>query len=303
MIDWRRAQALRAIAQYGTVTAAADVLHVAASAVSQQIAKLERELGMRLVEPCGRSVRLTAAARGLLVHLDAIEERWHLAVAELHDVAHDEPVGSVRVCGFATAVSSLVVPAVAALRRSGARVTVSIREAEPVECFDLLLAGDADLAVVEVTPECPAVDDARFEQRPLVDDPFDLLVAAGHRLADRGSVDLAEAAEEPWVVGMPGSSSRQLVVSACASAGFSPAIAHEAREWSVVATLVGEGLGVALVPRLAHVPPAPALARVALSGSPAPSRKLVTCTRRGSRADGPIAAVDQALREIVARRP
>lgn len=296
MIDLRRLRMLRAVAYYDTVTAAAHALHLTPSAASQQIRQLGRDLGVDLLEPHGRRVRLTSAARALLRHADAIEERWHQAEADLAATGTGTPNGALRLCGFPTAVSTLLAPTATRLQRDWPSLTTQIREAEPVECFDLLFSGDADLAVVEATSDNPPRTDHRFDQQLLLDDPFDLLTAADHPLATAHSVALTDLAEQSWILGMPGSSSRQHVLTACTRAGFTPAVVHQAREWSVVATLASHDLGIALVPRLAQLPPQLPVSRVPLSKD-RPSRHLVSVILRGTHHAPAIAAALALLPE------
>jgi DNA-binding transcriptional LysR family regulator len=290
MIDLRRLHVLRAVAHHGTVTAAAQALHLTPSAASQQVRQLARELGVALLEPQGRRVHLTAAARALLGHADAIEERWQRAEADVLAADPACPAGPLRMCGIPTAVSCLLAPAAADLRRRWPSVAPQVREAGPLECYDLVFSGDADLAVTETTPDGPPLTDTRFEQVRLLDDPFDLLTAPDHPMAGRDPVELAELAAEPWVLGTAGSPPRQQVVALCNSAGFTPSVVHEALEWTAVAHLVGHGLGVSLVPRLARLPDQPPVVRTPLTGAAAPTRRFVTVTRCGSRAAPAIAA-------------
>ncbi|MGW0733123.1 LysR family transcriptional regulator [Streptomyces sp. NPDC002851] len=297
MIDLRRLRVLRAVDHYGTVTAAAQALHFTPSAASQQIRQLGRELDVALLEPHGRRVRLTPAARSLLAHADAIQARWERAETELRG-AHDQPVGLLRVCGFPVAVSTLLAPMAVALRERHPGLTVQIQETELRSSLDLLFEGEADLAVVESTTSNPPAGDSRFDQQPLLDDPFDLVVPVTHPFARRQQVALAEAADEDWILASAPSTCGQHTLGACSSAGFTPKIAHNAMEWNAVATLVAHGLGVALVPRLAHVAPHLPVTRVPCAGSP--RRKLLTCTRSGGREHPAIAA---ALDELTRTAP
>lgn len=107
------------------------------------------------------------------------------------------PAGPLRVAGLSVAVAVLLAPMAARLRERHPRLSVLIREVEVVESFDLLFEGEVDLAVVEATPANPPAADARFDQRPLLDDPFDLVVPEGHPLAGRDGADLADVAHEP----------------------------------------------------------------------------------------------------------
>jgi DNA-binding transcriptional LysR family regulator len=303
MIDLRRLTVLRAIAEYGTVTAAAAAVHLTPSAVSQQVRQLGRELGVSLLEPQGRRVRLTEAAHALIRHADAIEELWQRTEAEVHATAVGEPRGVLRVAGFPTAASALLAPLTVQLQREWPGLTVHVREAEPLDCFDLLFSGETDVAVVEAMPEIPPLSDRRFVQRPLLDDPFDLLTTTGHERAGEPGPTLEDLASEPWILNMPGRgcSARQLVLAACRSAGFAPSVAHEVREWSVVATLVAHGLGIALVPHLAQLPPRLDLVRTSLTGRYVPCRRFLSVTRRGSEGHPSVAAALGLLDELAAK--
>lgn len=299
MIDLGRLQVLRAVHQYGTVTAAAHALHLTPSAVSQQLRGLSRELGVALLEPAGRRVRLTPPAHTLLRHADILASQWEQAQGELHAHA-DEIVGELHLCGFPTALAALLAPAAVRLQDAYPRLVVHVAEVEPTDAFDLLLSGDMDFAVVEATPDCPPPGDARFDQLPLLDEPMDLLVPAGHYFATHPAVALADAAREPWIVGAAGSSYHQHTLVSCAAAGFAPAIAHHAKEWVSVSALVAQGLGVALVPRLGDVPPEHAAVRVRLHSDPMPSRRILTCVRQGSREQPAIKGALHVLGDIAA---
>ncbi|MGW3116729.1 LysR family transcriptional regulator [Streptomyces sp. NPDC001107] len=294
MIDLRRLHVLRAVAHYGTVTAAARALHFTTSAASQQIRQLARDLGVDLLEPQGRGVRLTPAAESLLAHADAIQARWEQAELDLR--AEHAPAGALRVSGFPVAVSVLLAPMAVRLHERHPRLSVRIQEAGIPDSFDLLFEGETDLAVVEATPRNPPLSDARFDQRPLLDDPFDLVVPEDHPLAGRECVDLSDAAHEDWIAPVADSPCRPHVLSACGEAGFSPDIVHHALDWNVTAHLVAGRLGVALIPRLAQLTPHLPITRVRCTGNP--HRKLLTCTRRGARERPAVAAALQELGEL-----
>lgn len=297
MIDLRRLQALRAVHQHGTVTAAAASLHLTPSAVSHHLRELARELKLTLVEPQGRRIRLTPAARLLVEHGDALLARWEEAEAALESYREGD-TGLLRMCGFPTAVASLLTPAAVALRTSCPGLTVQLTECETVTGFDLLLSTDADIAVVAPTEEAPPPGDARFEQSSLLEEPLDLLVAHDHPLAVRGDVRLEDAAREPWILPRPGSCDHyQRVIVHCAAAGYTPRIAQYAMEWSTISRLVGHGFGVSLMPRLAELPPQHAAVRVPVTGPPVPTRRILTCVRQGSR-DHPL--VQRGLRALAA---
>lgn len=298
MID-HRIRVLRAVATHGTVTAAAQALGYTPSAISHQLRTLSRELGVRLLEPAGRGVRLTVAATVLLDGADDLAARWERIRAELESTGR-ESGGTLTLCGFSTAAAALLPPVIATVRDAHPYATVRIVEAKPEECFDLLLTEHADLAVVVATDATPPLGDRRFEQQPLLDDPLDLLVPIGHRLAGESSVLLSDAASEDWIMDRPGSPYRRLVLGACAYAGFTPHIAHESVEWDTGAALVGARLGVAIVPRLARLPNDPRITRVPLRGEPAPARHLLTAVRRGSATQPMIATALHRLQVLAA---
>jgi DNA-binding transcriptional LysR family regulator len=281
MID-RRVRVLRMVATCGTVTGAAEALHYTPSAVSQQLRTLARDLGVDLVVHEGRRIRLTPAARELLDQTDDLYARWEEIRGRVA-AANGAGGGLVRLCGFSTAAAALLPPV--ASRMAAARPSWQVRliEAEPQQCFELVLADEADVAVVVATPELPASDDARFELTHLLVDPLDLLLPEGHDLARRAHLRLADLADEPWIMDRPGRPYHQLLQTACAAAGFTPAVAHHASEWDTGAAMVAAGLGIALIPRLAHLPVGYAVVRVPLSGDPASARRIVTGIRRGSR--------------------
>ncbi len=288
------------VAQRGTVTAAAEALSYTPSAVSQQLRALGRELGVELLVHDGRGVRLSPAAQVLLARTDDLVDRWEQIRAEVARVAQTGG-GVLRLAGFSTAASALL-PGVAARVRAELGSEVQIIEADPEECFELLLTDRADIAVVVAVATLPASTDARFEQRHLVDDPIDLLVREGHPLAARTSVALRDLAEERWIMDRPGRPYHQLLQTACTEAGFTPSVAHFASEWDTGAALVGAGLGIALVPRLAQIPTAYPVVRVPLHGDPAPARHLRTGIRRGSREQPAIAAALTALEAVAQSR-
>ena len=159
MIDARRLRVLREVAQQGTLAAAADALHLTPSAVSQQLATLEREIGQPVVERNGRGVRLTGAAEVLVGHANIVLAQLEAAAADVAAYG-DGVVGTVRVVGFATALGELVAPAVVALRASHPRLELTIEELEAPECFLALARGDVDVAISMASSLAP--EDARF---------------------------------------------------------------------------------------------------------------------------------------------
>ncbi|RKS71809.1 DNA-binding transcriptional LysR family regulator [Actinomadura pelletieri DSM 43383] len=300
MIDVRRLHVLRAVQQYGSVTAAASALHLTVSAVSQQLHSLGDDVGAELVRREGRHAVLTPAAYVLLRHGGEIYAQWERAEAELAALREGSG-GPLRLGAFPTALAALVAPAARELRRAHAELSLELVEAESSECFDLLLSRSIDIGIVVPLPDDPTRHDERFEQEALVDDVQDLIVPAGHRLAGGGPVELADAAEETFVAAPGSIDQHQLILAACQAAGFVPRVGHRAQEWNAIVSLVGAGFGVSLMPRLAPVRADAGVVRVPLRGAPLPRRRLLTCVRRGSGARPAVAAGLAALHEAAAR--
>ena len=299
MIDLRRLHMLRLVHQYGTVTSAAEALHLTPSAVSHQLRELARELKVPLLEPQGRKVRLTPAAHLLIEHADGLLAKWEEALADLES-HRAGTVGPLRMCGFTTAVGGLVAPAAGALLRDDPGLKVEVRECDTDVALGLLAAGETDIAVIEPSAGAPPPADPRFDRARLLEEAYDLIVPAGHPLARRGAGRLEDAADETWISVEPDvCAHHQQVLTYCAAAGFTPRFAHHAVSWSVIWALVANGLGVSLVPRLAGGPDDQPVVRVPLTGDAVPTRRVLTCVRRGSRGNPLIARGLRALHDAV----
>ncbi|MEV6290134.1 LysR family transcriptional regulator [Streptomyces sp. NPDC051896] len=250
MAEWdiRKLQILRILRERGTVTATAEALHMTPSAVSQQLTNLARQLGVPLLEAQGRRVRLTDAARLVLTHTEPVFEQLERTEAALAAYTRGE-AGEVRVGAFPTSVPALVVPAVRALRDTHPGVSVRVREAEAAEAYDLLAAGEVDLAL-SLAAEAPSAADPRFTQVPLLADPLDVALPPDHPLAHADSLNLTDLAADPWIFGGSGPWS-DITRRACEAAGFSPHQGHSASGWTAILAMVEAGMGVALVPRMA----------------------------------------------------
>src|SRR6267142_6153986 len=144
MIDFNRLRCLHAVATHGSVTRAAAELHLTASAVSQQLSKLEEELGQRLLEPKGRGIRLTEPALMLAGHATAVLAQLERARADL-EATQTAVHGSLRLGIFPTAARGIAPRALASLRREHARLEVEMQELEPTDSIGMLLRGDLDV--------------------------------------------------------------------------------------------------------------------------------------------------------------
>ncbi|MGV9454799.1 LysR family transcriptional regulator [Streptomyces sp. NPDC003635] len=295
MVEWdvRKLRILRELRERGTVTAAAEALRMTPSAVSQQLTNLAKQLGVPLLEAHGRGVRLTDAARLVLRHAEAVFEQLERADAELGAYLHGE-AGEVRVGAFATAVPALVVPAVRALRAAHPGVRVQVRESEAGEAYELLGAGEVDLAL-SLAAQAPSAVDPRFARVTLLADPLDVALPRGHRWAEAQEVRLADLAEESWIFGESGPWS-EITRGACEAAGFTPHRGHAATGWTAILAMVEAGMGVALVPRMAAVPRGGVVMREL--GADRPVRHVVAAVRKGADASPAVGRVLEALRGV-----
>ncbi|MGW4645595.1 LysR family transcriptional regulator [Kitasatospora sp. NPDC004289] len=284
--DLRRLRVLRAVDECGTVTAAAERLHLSVSAVSQQVSALARQVGAPMLEPYGRRVRLTPAARLVLRHAAVVFGQLERAEAELAGYLHGE-AGEVRVGAFATAITGLVVPAVAGLRTSVPGLTVRVEEAEAEEALRLLTTGEVDLALSLAVG--PVGRGPGLVETALLTDPMDVALPPGHPLAAAPGLRLADLAEEGWIYGADGPW-REITLEACARAGFVPGRAHTAVDWAAILALVTAGLGVALVPRLASAGRVGA-AVIRPLPEDLPVRRVVAAVRAGTEATPPLRRV------------
>ena len=184
VIEVRRLRVLRALADHGTVTAAAEVLHLTPSAVSQQLAALESEVGQELLERRGRRVAITSAGRLLLAHTDTILTEVERAEDAMRLHANGA-TGEVRVTAFATAISLLVAPTLARLRETNPGLDLVVRDAEGHQGITQLLDGDADIAIAVEHRGSPRPDDQRLVRIPLYAEPFVAVIPPTHPAAAR----------------------------------------------------------------------------------------------------------------------
>ncbi|MER6512454.1 LysR family transcriptional regulator [Nonomuraea sp. NPDC001636] len=295
MIDTRRLRTLRAVADHGTVTAAAAALHLTPSAVSQQLVALEHEVGHRLFTRDGRGVRLTAVGKIMVGHANEVLAQLERAEAEVAAYTTGE-AGEVTVACFATAISAVLSPAIAALRATAPGLQVRVLDAEGDHSLAMLLDGGADLAVTVEYRGGPDAADRRLSRIPLYAEPFDLVLPEGH--AEAGSATLVSLAADTWIGPYPGNPVHDVITFACQQVGFTPNVVHCSDDFRAVVALVGAGAGVALVPRLA-------LRDMALSGvvvrqTPGPDRRVFAAIRSGADAHPLLRPLLSALRTVAA---
>lgn len=249
MLNLERLRTLDALARHGSVSAAADGLHVTTSAVSQQLSKLEREVGQQLVAKNGRGVRLTDAGLLLADHAARILSQVELAQADI-EAQRGQVVGEVRLAGFPTAARGLFPAAIRTLRRDHPDLAVRTSELEPEHGIRQVMRGDMDLAVVLDWNNKRLPVPAGLARAELLDDTADVALPADHPLAGRGELDLEDLADEDWVSWPEGEFCYEWLMFTLRSKGVEPRIAHLAGEHHTQLALIQAGLGVCVTPRL-----------------------------------------------------
>jgi DNA-binding transcriptional LysR family regulator len=269
MLDLVRLRVLHTVAGHGTLAAAAQALHLTPSAVSQQMAKLEREAGCRLVERQGRRLRLTEDGLALAAHAQRILATVEEAEADL-DERRGQVLGTLTVGAFPTAARGLLPGVVVSCAERFPDLRVRLREVEPYQVMTRVAAGDLDVAVAQDWVNVPVAVPDRLRSRDIGSDPADVAFPPGHPLAGRASVTLTELAGEPWVASTEGTICHDWLTTTFRTAGHEPVIAHQAAEFPTQLALVAAGLGIALLPRMAGdavpagvrlVPVAPVMSR------------------------------------------
>jgi len=300
MLDVKRLRVLREVAAQGSFSGAAESLAYTQSAISQQIAALEREAGTQLVERSARGVRLTEAGEVLVTHAEAILARLQAAERDLEAIAGLRG-GRLRVVAFPSAGASLMPMAVAAFRRRHPGVELLLEPREPDEALVALKAGDADVAVTLEAPFAPIADEA-IETVHLLDDPMFVALPADHPMARKARLRLDDLSGEAWIQGTPSATcpDTRIFLRTCAACGFDPRIAFQSDDYPAIQGFIAAGVGVALIPDLALTTPRDDIAIRAIAGV-APHRRVLAATLAGS-ARGPATQAMVAILEEVGRQ-
>jgi len=297
MLNVNRMRMLREVAAHGGIAAAAEALYMSPSAVSQQMAVLEREAGTPLLERHGRGVRLTAAGESLVAHTERVLAVLEEAQADLADISASI-AGTINTCGFPTAARALLVPALALLRERHPRLRLRMSDLEPEESIPLLKRGELDLIISYGYDRLPEQDDPSIERLLLMTEPHHIALPAAHpQAAHGGPVRLADLADEQWVVGRDGSPFMDVMLRIANEAGFTPRVDLHSNDYQVILAAVEAGLGVALVPPLARFSSYPGVvfrdcADVDIN------RRIVAVIRTGSSRAPAVSAALQAVREV-----
>ncbi|WP_017587289.1 LysR family transcriptional regulator [Nocardiopsis ganjiahuensis] len=253
MLSVDRLRVLHAIAAHGSLSAASQALHVTNSAVSQQLTKLEREVGQPLVERNGRGVRLTDAAELLVEHTSRILSLVHRAEADL-EAHRGDVTGHLRLSATPTAVRGLLPSALPALREAHPALRVELLEEEPQESVSAMARGDADLALVVDWMGAPLELPPGMTRASLMEDIGDIALPADHPLAHREILELDEILDLPWISWTKGSICDDWLNAIIRGRGAEPEIIHSVEEHQTKLALIAAGIGAAVMPRLGRGP-------------------------------------------------
>lgn len=287
MMDVRRMRLLLELSRRGTVTAAAGSLGYTPSAVSQQLAVLEREAGAALLERAGRKVTLTAAGTVLARYAESVLATLEEASAAVA-ATRAALAGPLRIGAFPSAARSLLPPVLVTLARDHPGLELALTELDAAAVPDALAAGTLDVAVTFSYDYLPDDPDPALDTEPLLEETVYLTVPGG----DGDGREIRDCRDRPWIAGTPGTTCHAMLVRACEASGFTPRIRHYADDFGTVLALVAAGQGVSLIPEfgVAHRPP-----RVSLIPLSARRRSRVAC-RRGKINHPAVAAFTSAIR-------
>jgi DNA-binding transcriptional LysR family regulator len=293
MFDLTRLRLLRELAHRGTMTAVGTAFGLTSSAVSQQLATLEREARVALLERVGRRVSLTAEGVRLVAHAEAILQAVEAAELDLR-AAGERPRGVLDIGCFPTFAKARLLPAVIRARDRFPELHVVIHELESADAVEALRDGRCHLAVSFAYNLVPRPDVAGLVSHQLIDEPV-LLALPPRWRREREPVGLERLAQEDWIVGSRQSDDRRLAERACAVAGFAPRITHTVDDYDLVLRMVSAGLGVGFVPELGLRFPSAKAVAIRSPGGP-PLRRGVYALTRGALTASPL--VQAVLSEL-----
>src|SRR3954464_14072503 len=294
MLDVKRLRVLREVAAHGSFSAAAEALAYTQSAVSQQIAALEREAGTVLVDRNARGVKLTDAGEALVRHADAILARLADAEAELEAIAGLRG-GRLRMAAFPPVGATLMPLAIATFRERHPDVELTVRQLEPEDSLPLLKCGDIDIALT-IEPST-GMDTDGLDITFLLDDPMFAALPLNHKLANKARVRLKDLSGEAWIGTTDSCSCGALVRNHCIRMGFEPQITFESDDYLAIQGLVAAGVGVAMIPTLALTTVRDDIVIRDL-GTEAPVRQIAAATLPGAQRSAAARAMLDVLGEV-----
>ena len=247
MLDAQRLRVLAEVARAGSIASAAQRLAFTPSAVSQQIGKLERDLGCQLLHRHPRGVTLTPAGQALVSHAEAVTGELRAAEQTVQAMLGTQP-RRLAVGTFASAGQSLVPGALARFRRQHPDVALSLLDLEPPDWYGLVISGDLDLLITHRYPGMPLPGPHGLHRQLLLHDPLRIVLPADHPKACSAQLTIADLTDEEWISGDVGEPNRVSLELSARSVGGLPHIAYETRDYQVTLALIEAGLGISLVP-------------------------------------------------------
>jgi len=294
-IDPRHLITLEAVVRHGSFAAAADELACTQSAVSQQIAEIERRIGIRVLDR--RPVRPTDAGRVLLDAELAVRTSTAIALQELSALSSGR-AGRVRLGAFASAAISVVPFALAGLRRTHPDVLVKLTQLETEMSYAQILRGDLDLALTFDYDRAPRKPPARIRRLLIVKDPVLVVLPAAHRLAGHESVRLAELADDDWIASSMIARQLELLAQLSRTPGFKQRLEFDGDDFQTILALVDQGLGIALLPKLATLRAPPGIVTKPIVENPL-TRFIYTSRLDTREAPASLAAIEQKIVDVL----
>jgi DNA-binding transcriptional LysR family regulator len=295
-MDLVRLRTLRELSLRETMASVAEALFISPSAVSQQIALLEEEVGIELVERRGRGVRLTPAGQRLVEHAGrviGILEEAKTDLAELKKTIS----GELRVAAFPSVAATLIPPTMRAMSDRYPDLVTNFEELEPIDSLAALRAWQTDVAIVDDLTTSQGLSEAQVEMLHLLNDRLHVLLPPKHRLAGRPYVNLEELSDERWALDTTSSAYSNVIVGACRGAGFDPAINGRCHGFEVVRAMVEAGCSISINPGLRG---REYIGNLVLKEiRPAIIRRIFVTFRRGEMRNPAVAGFVSELRSIV----
>lgn len=294
-MDIGRLRALRELSARQTMAAVAGALHLTPSAVSQQIALLEQEAGVPLIERQGRGVRLTKAGEVLVEHTERMLTILDEAKSDLATIKR-EVAGTLRVATFPTVAAAVLPRAINALKKRYPYLEIVLEELEPADGLAALGSWQADLAFVDDLSLKLLGKKRDVEQIPILDDMLHVMLPAGHPLASKQSLSIADLRGERWALDSASSFYAEFVMNLCRRAGYEPVVNAAGRGFEMVSAMVAGGCSITVIPglRLVH----PVKGAVAVKLRPEIGRKISVAYRRGERKHPAIKVfIEEVVRE------
>jgi DNA-binding transcriptional LysR family regulator len=275
-----RLRALLELARSGTMAAAAEALFLTPSAVSQQIAQLEEEAGVKLTERIGRGVRLTPAGHALVAHAERLMVVMDEARSEMAELRR-EIAGELRVAAFPSIASVVLPETVNALRRAFPRLEIVIEELEAIDGVAALRSWRTDIALIDDLSIVAGDNREHVTVVPLAEDVWYATLSTNHPLSKKPSLSLADLKDETWAMESRAGPYGSLVADLCRRAGFEPRTNAKCRGSEMVEAMVASGCSVSVAPGLSLTHATPGGERSILR--PELRRKIYVAYRRGER--------------------